>query len=218
MAAGFAGMISSSTTFAQEAGDSPETIINLATTVETFVSTHVVNLLTRRSFELSPAEELQAKVLLASEQEHLNFLLANGGRSAATQFFFPADLYADRTTFALTTATLETACTAAYIAAARRFAELGNPRLAATNAQIACSEAQHVAVARDLIGAVPSDIAWAVPVFYNVSDAQPVLAPFLVGGAGKTGPIAYPGADSITALIGNARSLLVVPPPFTRAF
>jgi len=216
--AGFATMVSTSTAFAQSSGDSPQVMLNLAATVETFVATHLTNLLTKRSFELTAAEELQARVLLASEQAHLDLAKANGGQAATTQFFFPPALYSDRALFAQTTAKLETACTAAYLAATRRFAELGDSRLAATSAQLACSEAQHVAVARDLIGAVPSDLAWAVPVFYNVSDAQPLLAPYLQGGGDYTLGAQYPGIDTITQLIGNAQPLLVVPPAFVKAF
>ena len=102
--------------------------------------------------------------------------------------------------------------------AARRFAELGNPRLSATNSQLACSEAQHVAVARNLIGAVPSDIAWAVPVVNNVSETQPFLAPYLSSAGGNTLSAQYPGVDTINQLIGNAKQLLVVPPTFTQVF
>jgi hypothetical protein len=219
-AAGVAGLATTGSAAAQTApGDSPETILNLAATVETFVVTHLTNLLTRRTFAVTPLEELQARVLLASEQEHLNVINANGGRAAASQFFFPPDLYASRERFATVTAQLETACTAAYLAASRRFAELGNSRMAATQGQIACSEAQHVAVARDMLGVVPSDIAWAVPAFYNVSDMQPLLATFLRSDEGYTLQAGYPGADAVNALIGpEARRLLVVPPPFTAAF
>lgn len=215
---GVASMASPGSTFAQSGGDSPDMIMNFAATVETFVITHLTNLLSRRTFHLSNAEELQARVLLAAEMEHLNFLTANGGRAATNQFFFPSALYSDRRTFAVTTAELETVCTALYLAASRRFAELGNPRLAATQGQIACSEAQHVVVARDLIEVVPSDIAWAVPAFYNVSDAQPILAPYLAGGGNKIGPLTAPSGELINRLVGNARSILVVPPPLTRAF
>jgi hypothetical protein len=91
-------------------------------------------------------------------------------------------------------------------------------RLVATNEQVACSERQRVAVARDMLGVVPSDIAWAVPAFYNVSDMQPLLAPFLSGGEGFSGPVSYLGREAINALIGEARSSLVVPRPFTGAF
>lgn len=218
-AVGFSGLVSNSTAFAQASGDSPQVMANLAATVETFVTTHLTNLLTRRTFSLTPAEELQARVLLASEQAHLNVAMALGGRAATTQFFFPLALYTNRQTFAVTTANLETVCTAAYLAASRRFAELGEVRLAATHGQIACSEAQHIAVARDLIGAVPSDLAWAVPAFYNVSDAQPLLAPYLSASSEYSLAAQYPGMDAITTLIGaDAARLLVEPPLFTTAF
>jgi hypothetical protein len=69
-----------------------------------------------------------------------------------------------------------------------------------------------------MLGVVPSDIAWAVRAFYNVSDMQPLLAPFLSGGEGFSGPVSYPGTEAINALIREARSLLMVPPPFTSAF
>lgn len=218
-AVGFGGLFSSSEAFAQASGDSPQTMANLAATMETFVVTHLTNLLTRRTFSLTPAEVLQARLLLASEQAHLNVATNLGGRAATTQFFFPPALYTDRNFFGVTTADLETVCTAAYLAASRRFAELGESRLAAAHGQIACSEAQHISVARALIGAVPSDIAWAVPAFYNVSDAQPMLAPFLSPSAEYNFGAQYPGAEAVDGLIGeDARRLLVEPPLFPSAF
>jgi hypothetical protein len=69
-----------------------------------------------------------------------------------------------------------------------------------------------------MLGVVPSDIAWAVPAFYNVSDMQPMLAPFLSGGEGHTLQAAYPGVERVNELIGEGRRLLVVPPTFMNVF
>jgi hypothetical protein len=53
------------------------------------------------------------------------------------------------------------------------------------------------------------------PIYYNVSDAVPVLGPFLQGASGFIGPVAFPGADAIRKLAG-VEVLKVA--PFTQVF
>lgn len=188
------------------AGDNLQTMLDLAATMEAFASTHMFGLLTMRDFDLTRAEELQAKVILDAELKHLDLISKAGGRPLATSFFVPADVYETRQRFAQITADVETVCTGAYLAAARRLAELGDHRMSATMGQLAANEAQHVAVARDLIGAVPSDNAWLPALFYNVSDVRPVFNPFLTGGEGFMGPVAFPGFERAQQVLGSTRA------------
>jgi hypothetical protein len=118
----------------------------------------------------------------------------------------PATLLSDPAVFVQTGAAAETAFVGAYLAATRRFAELGVPRLAATTAQHACSEAQHLALIRDIGGLVPNNLALPLPIYYNVSDAVPTLAPFLHGGEGFIGPVSAPTAAQIAATLGGVKS------------
>lgn len=216
-AASFASVLGLSSAFAShDAQNDLQTILNLAATAETLAVTHYYSALTARKFDLDDADILYLKFALDAEQQHLDFLNANGGRALTDKFFVPANLLSDPAVFVNVTATAETAFVGAYLAATRRFAELGNPRLAATAAQVACIEAQHLAVARDIGGFVPNDISLAVPIYYNVSDAVPTLAPFLNGGEGFIGPVSYPSKDAINAALGGVKAISV--PPFTQVF
>lgn len=215
-ATGFAGLFSAGAAQAAEGGDDVQTILNLAATAETLAVTHYYSAIMARSFDLEDDEVVYLKFALDQEQAHLDFLMANGGRSLTDSFFVPAQLLSDKGVFVQVTDTAETAFVGAYLAATRRFADLGNPRLAATAAQVACVEAQHLALARDIGGLVPNEATLALPVFFNVSDAVPVLAPFLQGGSGFIGPVKYPTKEQITAALGGVRSRVV--PPFTTAY
>jgi hypothetical protein len=201
---------------ASESDDSAQTILNLAATAEAFATTHVHTVLTKRDFALTNAEIQQLKVILDAEQQHLDLIVANGGVPAATQFFAPAGTYTSRIRFATITADVETVCTALYLAATRCFADLGNARQAATQAQLAANEAQHIGAARQLAGQIPSDIAWAPPLFFNPSDVVPVFAPFLNGGENYSGPVAYPGIQAIRSTVGDLRARSF--PTFTTTF
>jgi hypothetical protein len=212
-AASFAGALGVS---AAEGGDDIQTMINLAATAETLAVTHYYSVITARSFGLDSADEAYLKFALDAEQTHLDFLNANGAKALADKFYVPATLLSDKAVFVSVTDQAETAFVGAYLAATRRFADLGQPRLAATAAQVACVEAQHLALAREIGGLVPNDITLALPVFFNVSDAVPVLAPFLKGGSGFVGPVSYPGKDKVMAALGGIKSRAV--PPFTSAY
>lgn len=216
-AASFASMFGINNAFAaHDRMDDVQTILNLAATAETLAVTHYYSALTARSFELHEEDILYLKFALHAEQQHLDFLNANGGRALTDAFFVPANLLSDPAVFVNITSTAETAFIGAYLAATRRFAELDNPRLAATAAQVACVEAQHLAIARDIGGLVPNNISLAAPIYYNVSDAVPTLAPFLRGSEGFVGPVRYPGKDRIDQALGGVEAVAV--PPFTAVF
>ncbi|HMP42777.1 MAG TPA: ferritin-like domain-containing protein [Roseiflexaceae bacterium] len=216
-AVGFAGILGVETALAgHDSMDDVQTILNLAATAETLAVTHYYSALTARSFRLDAEDIEYLKFALDAEQQHLDFLMANGGRALTDSFFVPANLLSDPDVFVATTSAAETAFVGAYLAATRRFAELGNPRLAATAAQVACVESQHLAIARDIGGLVPNNIALAVPVYYNVSDAVPTLTPFLRGGSGFIGPVRYPGKAQVSQALGAVKAIAV--PPFTAVF
>ncbi|MBC7812060.1 MAG: ferritin-like domain-containing protein [Burkholderiales bacterium] len=197
--------------FAQSGGDDPQTILNLAATAETLACTHYYSALTSGDLGLGEAQIDYLKAGLDAELQHLEFLNANGGETLVSEFYVPEGVFSDVEIFAQTTAVAETAFVAAYLAATRRFAELGNPLLAATAAQVAAVEAQHLALARQIGGRLPNHISLAAPLFINVSDAVPMLQPFLEGGEGYEGPAAYPGADAIRDAVGDGGVQTVLP-------
>lgn len=197
--------------------DSIETMLNLAATAETLAVTHYHAALTSGGLDLSDAEKVILRAALSSELQHLEFINASGGKALTDQFYVRRNAYSDRAEFVSQTDFAEVIFVGAWLAATRRFAELGNPRLAATAAQVAAVEQSHKALIRTFgPGLVPNNVSLAQPVLYNVSDAVPFVAPFLSGGEGMVGPARYPGADEARKVIGDGGTLAV--PPFTMVF
>ncbi|WP_298820031.1 ferritin-like domain-containing protein [Chloroflexus sp.] len=186
--------------------DDPQLILNLAATAETLATTFYYAALTAAKFKLDDEDILYLKLALDAEKYHLDFLVANGGRALTNQFYVPANLLTDPALFVKVGADAETAFVGAYLAATRRFAELGADRLAGTTAQHACSEAQHLALVREIGGFAPNNLPLPLPIYYNVSDAVPTLAPFLQGGMGFIGPVTAPSAAQIMAALGGVKS------------
>jgi len=156
------------------------------------------------------------KSALEQELIHLEFLMANKGQMLVDKFYFPAGTFASTTSFGLVSAIAETVFVGAYLAASRRFAELGNPLLAATAAQVAVIEGQHLALVRQTAGELPNNIPLGEPIFYNISEAVPAVQPLLDGKPGGLGPmnsapVSYPGADTIRKLIGKSLQSPVKP-------
>jgi hypothetical protein len=206
-AASFAGIFGiSAAQAAHNRNDDPQTILNLAATAETLATTFYHAALTLAEFDVDDADVLYLKLALDAEKYHLDFLMANGGRSLTQQFYVPATLLSDPAVFVQVGTQAETAFVGAYLAATRRFAELNEQRLAATAAQHACSEAQHLTLLRGIGGLAPNNLALPLPIYYNVSDAVPTLAPFLQGGEGFIGPVTAPTADQISAVLGGVKS------------
>lgn len=216
-AASFAGAFGiRSAEAAHNANDEPQTILNLAATAETLATTFYYAALTMAKFKVAADDVVYLKLALDAEKYHLDYLMSNGGMSLTQQFYVPANLLSDPALFVQVGTTAETAFVGAYLAATRRFAELNLPRLAATTAQHACSEAQHLALLRDIGGLTPNNLALPLPIYYNVSDAVPTLAPFLQGGEGFIGPVQAPTAAQITAALGGVKS--DASKPFTAVF
>jgi uncharacterized protein YgiM (DUF1202 family) len=190
--------------FAQGDGDDPQTILNLAATAETFACTHYFNAInSAEALGLTEQEVNWLKAFLDSELKHKLFLEANGAQALATEFFVPETLFSDRQVFVETTNTAENWFVAAYLAATRRFAELGEPLLAATAAQVSGVEAEHQALIRLMGGLQPSFQTLKEPLFWNTSEVAPLFQPFLEGADGFVGPAAFPGVEEIQALVGN---------------
>ncbi|MBX3065624.1 MAG: ferritin-like domain-containing protein [Anaerolineae bacterium] len=195
---------------AQE-GDSVELMLNLAATAETLACTHYHAVLTDSNIALTPAEVSYLKSALDTELQHLEFLNANKARSVADEFYFPRNVYTDRDQFSMITEQAEMAFVAAYLASVRRIAELGNPLLAATAAQVAVTEQVHLALIRQIGGRVPNHVSLGQALFMNTSEALPVLQGFLEGGADFAGPRKFPGAEAIRSVV-NTDGVMPVKP------
>lgn len=204
---GFSGMFGLSHANAAD-GDDVQTILNVAATAEAFACTHYYYALNSK-IKFTTPQTAYIKSALEQELIHLEFLMANKGKMLTDKFYFPAGVFASTTSFGLVSAIAETVFVGAYLAAARRFAELGNPLLAATAAQVAVVEGQHLALVRQTAGELPNNIPLGEPVFYNVSEAVAVVQPLLDGKPGGLGPmnpapLSYPGADTLRKAIGKS--------------
>ncbi len=217
---GFSGMFGLRMALAAAADDDIPTILNVAATAETFAVTHYYRALSNTTkAQFTAAQKAYLRAGLESEQDHLDFLNANGGKALTDKFYFPAGTFNDAKTFGTVSSIAETVFVGAYIAATHRFAQLGQPELAAIAAQVAVVEGQHLALSKEIAGAFPNDVALAAPVFYNVSDAVPVVQPLLDGKKGALGDmekdaVSYPGKDKVMAAVGKSNLLAKLPAPF----
>jgi hypothetical protein len=85
---------------------------------------------------------------------------------------------------------------------------MGQPAFAVTTAQIAAVEAEHRALVRQIGGRIANNLPFAQYTLHNVSDAVPILQPFLDGsGEGFVGPVQPPTADDIAAIRAEAEAL-----------
>lgn len=196
--------------------DSVKTIADLGCTAETLAATSYYGTLTQAGFSLSNQHRNWLLLALSSELYHLEILQSLGGASLANQFYIPAQFLSSLAVNTNTFIAAETAFTGAYLAATRRFAELNQPRLAATTAQHAATEAEHLALTRIIGGFVPNPNGLPAPIYYNVSDALPTLGPFITGGTGMIGPVGFPGIAAIKTYLGNTTAAPV--PPFVAVF
>jgi hypothetical protein len=201
----------------QDARDTPQTILNLAATAEALAVTAYYHAIASNPLGASGGTLAYLKLALSAEAYHLAFLQSAGGEVIGGAFYLPEAFFTTASSCAETLVALEVAFTAAYLAATRRFAELGEARLAATTAQHAASEAEHLALARLAGGLGPANPnGLPAPIYYNVSDAVPALVPFIQGTTGFTGPIGLPGAAAVRTLIGGLEAAKV--PTFTQVF
>lgn len=210
---GFPQLFGMGNVMAQDGGgDDAQTILNLAATAETFACIHYYNAInSAAALGLSADEVKWLKNFLDAEYEHKKFLEANGAKAVATEFYVPENLFKDKKLFVDTSNTAENWFVAAYLAGIRRFAELGQPLLAATSAQVMGTEAEHQALIRLMGGLQPSFQVLKEPLFWNTSDVVPFFTPFLNGADGFVGPAAYPGDDAITKLVGSDTVAAVTP-------
>lgn len=193
------------------ANDDLQTIINLAATAELFATTHYLNaIMSAEALGLDGAQTAYMKAGFLAEQDHLELLMSLGAEPVVKEFYVPETLFSDLAVFAATTEVAETAFVGAYLAATRIFAEGGAETVpfAVTTAQIAAVEAEHRALVRQIGKSLANNISYAQYTLHNVSDAVPVLQPFLDGsGEGFIGPVAPPTAEQIADVRSEAEML-----------
>lgn len=202
------------TAFAQTEDDDLQTIINLAATAELFASTHylaAINNADALGFGDAIVDYLKAGFI--AEWEHYQLLVGLGAEPVATEFYVPENLFSDAATFAAISEVAETTFVSAYLAATRIFAGSEETvAFAVTTAQIAGVEAEHRALVRQIGGLLPNDRTYQDFQFMNVSDAVPVLEPFLTGEAeGFVGPVSPPTEDDAAGVTVEGYNADVLP-------
>lgn len=188
--------------------DDLQTILNLAATAELFATTHYLAAI-NGSLGLGEAQMNYLKAGFIAEQDHLELLRSLGAEPVVTEFYVPETLFSDKALFAATTEVAETAFVGAYLAATRIFSKSAETTpFAVTAAQIACTEAEHRALVRQIGESLPNNTSYAQYTLFNVSSAVPVLQPFLDGsGEGFIGPVQPPTDDDITMVRASAEMI-----------
>jgi hypothetical protein len=189
------------------ADDDLQTIINLASTAELFATTHYLAAINGAAdLGLADAQLNYLKAGFLAEQDHYELLVGLGATPVVTEFYVPETLFSDVELFSTISEVAETTFVAAYLAAVRIWSQSAETTpFAVTAAQIAAVEAEHRALVRQIGGRLANNTSYAQYTLYNVSDAVPVLQPFLDGsGEGFVGPVSPPTADDIATIRAEA--------------
>ena len=162
------------------AEDTIPQILSIAATAEelaiTFYSHGIAN---ASGLGISGANLAYLQAAVIEEQIHRDFEVAAGGSPLTNTFSFPHadDTFEQLNLFIATLEQLEEAFIAAYLAAVKEFALLGQPGLAQLAAQICGIENEHRALGRDIGGLIPADNwAFSPALVESVGDAVDVLA------------------------------------------
>ncbi len=197
--------------------EAPARILDLAATAEALATTFYYRAIQSQFFvRLPPAYQVYFRAALDQERQHLLFLAGAGGRPLATSFYFPPRTFGfdDFIVFVATIERLETDFLGAYLAAARRYAELGQPVMAAIAGQIVGVEAEHRILGRELKGETPpppNNLCFERATLDCPEQTLGALSLYLNGGAGYEGPLSMPGDDEMVAAIQGYTSARVPP-------
>jgi hypothetical protein len=178
-------------------------ILNVAATAEALGITFYYQGIQSGFFQqLNQPQQWYLQAALDEERNHLGFLQSKGALPSTTQFFFPDSAFTDRTVFLSVLDALENLFIGAYLAATRRFAELGQPLLAEIAAQIMGVEAEHRILGR-LVAAEPRphDLCLERAHYACLSDANADLAIFLQGAPGHMSQASMPASAAIDAAV-----------------
>ncbi|MGH2558126.1 MAG: ferritin-like domain-containing protein [Thermomicrobiales bacterium] len=169
-------------------------IVDQAITIEAFVVTLLGVARDRgRRLDLSDEDVRFLRAAQCEDEAHYHFFQAAGGTPATETFSIANATFVDRETFFRALVEVEALCIGAYMAAARQFAAVGDGRLVEIAYQFGAVEAQHLALAKALLGErLPADRAFARWRFRDTGEAVAALTGLgFIGGGGKK--YDYPG-------------------------
>ncbi|MFN8485614.1 MAG: ferritin-like domain-containing protein [Anaerolineae bacterium] len=215
--AGAAGALGSGTPPPSTCIETAQGVLDVAATLESLAMTFYYQATQAAFFTRLPTYQ-RAYVQAALDQEwsHYKYLLQQGATPQATAFYFPPGIF-DFSGFARFIAaieTLETGFMDAYLAAARRFTELGQPVMAEIANQIVGIEAEHRVLGRELSGESPpppNNVCFERAAIDCPSQIIGKLGIYIHGGLNYAGPVAMPTGDQMTAVIGRYTCQAVTP-------
>jgi hypothetical protein len=185
-------------------------IFNVAITAEYLAVTVLTQALTTYAgqLQLNTLAKTLVQAIVVEEQVHLDFLAAAGAKPAATSFTIPPQIFASSGAFFTGGEALESLFVAAYMTAAREFAELGQPNLVKYAFQAGAVEAEHRALIRGVLfvggaptASPPNNKAFETDLLLYVRDAVPIVTALgLLGGSAPS--VSYPGRDAALAAAG----------------
>jgi len=178
------------------AQDSPQIrdAINAAITVEAFAVTFY-GAARGRGERIGLSTEVARFVRAAQceEEAHYHFFEAAGAVPSATTFSISTGAIRNQEAFLPALLEIETLLVGAHMAAARRFATGGDPRLVEVAYQIGAVEAQHQTMTRVFLGErLPTDRAFAKWLFRDPAEAVQALTDLRYIGGGSRA-YDYPG-------------------------
>jgi hypothetical protein len=174
---------------ASSAADTPQDVGTTAVTAEALAVTYLTELIGRLGSKLGKAE-LPLKAANQAEQDHYMFLSKAGFKPQATKFWIP-DAAFDPTKVAPTVEVLETVFVNAYLIGTTVFAKAKSATLARYAGEIAGVEAEHRALARDLQGKLPDNLAYEM---YRVTTLSAIVGELEAAGIGLGKQGSQPGA------------------------
>jgi hypothetical protein len=199
--------------------ETAQEIVNLAATAEALAVTFYYQGVTAPGgfiTRLPNDWQTDLRVALDQEHHHYHYLLDNGAIPGDTAFYFPANTFGfdDLVRFLATLDTLETAILGLYLAASRRFGELGDAVSAELMGQFVGIEAEHRVLGREIeqnSPPAPNNLCFEQAVVATVGQVANLLAPYMNGGDGMVGPFSLPTDTAVTAAVAGITCLPVSP-------
>lgn len=184
-------------------------ILDLAATAEALAMTFYYKAIQSDFFVRLPTDFQNAfRAALDQERSHYQYLLTRGATPLQTSFYFPPRTFGfdDLAVFVATIEKLESDFMAAYLVAARRFTEIGEPVLAEIAGQIVGVEAEHRIIGRELAGdspPPPNNLCFESAPLECPEQMLGIFTFYLGGGADYQGPFSMPSDSQVTAAING---------------